>query len=380
MKNKYKKLVKSSVLIVVAAFMMMPARAGNKDRSGQAACAFLLYNPWASTNGWGTAGISHTKGVEATFSNVAGMAFTKKTEIAYTNTMFMQQSGMMINSIGIVQNLGLTKQGNERGNLGATVMIMSPGKIPITTIEQPEGGLGYFTHNMMNIALSYALSFSKAIHAGVTFGVNNQKAPSVSATGFTINAGIQYVTGRNEQFQIGVALRNFGLPVHYTGDGMTTRATLPGNIYPSTLMMGTDEAEMPVLLALGLSYDFLFGEKIKSGGGGEFPTKIRRENAMHRITLAGSFVANAYSKDQIIIGLEYSLLDYFQVRGGYMIQGNPFKPETSQSNFTGPSIGASLLAPLKKGGIGPSRLAIDYSYRFTNVYNGCHAIGARLIL
>ena len=89
-------------------------RAGNKDRSGQAACAFLLYNPWASTNGWGTAGVSHTKGIEATFSNVAGMAFTKKTEVAFTNTMFMQQSGTMINSVGIVQNLGQTKQGNDR--------------------------------------------------------------------------------------------------------------------------------------------------------------------------------------------------------------------------------------------------------------------------
>lgn len=379
MKNRYRTLlVRVSVLVIVIGFMIMPVRGGNKDRSGQAACAFLLYNPWASTNGWSTAGISHTKGVEATFSNVAGMAFTKKTEVAYTNTIFMQQSSTMINSIGIVQSLGQTKQGNERGNLGATVMIMSPGKIIKTTEEQPEGGLGYYTHSMMNIALSYALSFSDAIHAGITVGVNNQKAPAVSATGFTINAGIQYVTGRNDQFQMGVALRNFGLPVHYSGDGMATRTTLPGNTFVSTLMIATEEAEMPVLLALGLSYDFLFGEKTKSGG--EFSAKIRREDAMHRITLAGSFVANAYSQDQIVIGLEYSLLDYFQVRGGYMIQGNPFKPETSSSNFTGPSLGASLLAPLKKGGVGPSRFAIDYSYRFTKVYKGCHAIGARLIL
>jgi hypothetical protein len=364
----------------------LSAVAGNKDRSGQAACAFLLYNPWASTNGWGTAGISHTKGIEATFSNVAGMAFTKKTEVAYSNTMFMQQSKTMINSIGIVQNLGETKQGNERGNLGATVMIMSPGKIPITTVEQPEGGLGYFTLSMMNIALSYAKSFSNAVHAGVTVGINNQKAKDVSATGFTINIGIQYVTGRNDQFQIGVAIRNFGLPLHYTGDGMSLRTNLPGNSFVSSLMIATEESEMPVLLALGTSYDFLFGEKVKS----ENPIgKIRREAAMHRITLAGSFIANAYSQDQIVFGIEYSLLDYFQVRGGYIIQGpiykfDEFKKDKVKggyaTNYAGPSVGASLLAPLKKGGIGPSRLAIDYSYRFTIEYKGCHAIGARLIL
>jgi len=352
-------------------------RAGNKDRSGQAAASFLLYNPWASTNGWGTAGISHTKGIESTFSNVAGMAFTKKTEVAYSNTIFMQQSSTMINSIGIVQNLGQTKSENERGNLGVTVMVMSPGKIPITTVEQPEGGMGYFTLSMMNIALSYARSFNDAIHAGITFGVNNQNAPNVSATGFTINAGIQYVTGRNDQFQIGVALRNFGLPIRYTGDGMGTRSTLPGNTFVSSLMIATEESEMPVLLALGTSYDFLFGDKTGNAG------PIRRENAIHRLTLAGSFVANAYSQDQIIIGVEYSLLDYFQVRGGYLIQGNPLDSKTNTSNFTGPSVGTSILPPLKspkKGEVGHSRLAIDYSYRFTGEYGGCHAIGARLIL
>jgi len=96
--------------------------------------------------------------------------------------------------------------------------------------------------------------------------------------------------------------------------------------------------------------------------------------------LAGSFVANAYSQDQTVVGLEYSLLDYFQVRGGYLIQGNPLDLTTSTSNYTGPSMGTSILIPLKKGGVSPSRLAIDYSYRFTKVYNGCHAIGARLIL
>jgi hypothetical protein len=231
---------------------------------------------------------------------------------------------------------------------------------------------------MMNIALSYARSFNDAIHAGVTFGVNNQKSQNIGATGFTINAGIQYVTGRNDQFQIGVALRNFGMPVRYSGDGMDIRATMPGNTFVSSMKIATEEAEMPVLLALGLSYDFLFGDKTKAEQIA--PTKIRRENAIHRITLAGSFVANAYSQDQIVIGIEYSLLDYFQVRGGYQIQGNPFDPKVNMSNFTGPSLGTSLLAPLKKGGIGYSRLAIDYSYRFTKEYKGSHAIGARLIL
>ncbi len=379
MKNIYRTLLTISVLTIIIASTSLSVRAGNKDRSGQAACSFLLINPWASTNGWGSAGISHTKGIEATFSNVAGMAFTKKTEIAYSNSIYMQQSKSMINSVGVVQNLGETKSGNERGNLGVSVMVMTLGKIPITTVQQPEGGLGYYTHTMMNLSLSYARSFSQAVHAGISFNVNNQSAPDVRATGFTIDAGIQYVTGRNDQFQIGVALRNIGLPARYQGDGMSTRSTLSGNSFVSSLLVGSEEAEMPVLLALGLSYDFLFGDKTKTEGSEN--VRIRRENAMHRITLAGSFIANAYSRDQIIFGIEYSLLDYFQVRAGYTIEGGMFdKNAVSVSNYVGPSVGTSLLAPLKKGGKGPSRFAIDYSYRFTKEWGGCHGIGARLIL
>ncbi|MDR1180651.1 MAG: PorV/PorQ family protein, partial [Bacteroidales bacterium] len=322
---------------------------------------------------------SHTKGIEATFSNVAGMAFSKKTEIAYSNTIYMQQANVMINSIGVVQNLGETRGGGERGNLGLTVMVMTLGKIPITTVEQPEGGLGYYSPTMMNLALSYARSFSQAVHAGISFNLNNQTASDVRATGFTIDLGVQYVTGRNDQFQIGVALRNLGLPVRFRGDGMNTRTSLPGNSFVSSLLVGTEEAEMPALLALGASYDFLFGDRTKTESVEK--VRIKRENAMHRISVAGAFIANAYSRDQIIFGVEYSLLDYFQLRAGYTIEGGMFNENSvPASNYVGPSVGTSILIPLKKGGKSPSRFAIDYSYRFTREWQGCHGIGARLIL
>lgn len=388
MKNLYRTLfwVSASVILVL---ISLPVHAGNKDRAGQAAASHLLINPWAGTSGWGSAGISFTKGIEATFSNIAGMAFTRKTEVAYTNTQYMVGSKVMLNSIGIVQNLGQTKMGGERGNLGLTIMMMTFGKIPITTINQPEGGLGTFSPSMMNLALSYARSFNQNIHAGVKINLVNQNSADVSASGFTIDLGVQYVTGRNDQFHIGIALRNVGLPMKYKGDGMSLRSYLDNNTFISSLLVPTEEAEMPTLLALGVSYDFLFGDK---SGNAEQGLKIRREDAMHRISLAGSFIANAYSRDQICFGIEYSLLDFFQLRGGYTFQGGMFDDEAvSTTNFLGPSLGVSLLAPLKKDKsmnsstdltkkFTSSRLAIDYSYRFTKEWSGCHAIGIRLIL
>ena len=379
MKNIYRTIIATLLLTVV--FAGNPVKAGNQDRSGQAAAAHLLINPWAATNGWGSAGISFTKGLEAMYTNIAGMAFTMKTDIGYSNTMYNVGSQVMINGLGIVQNLG-----NDRGNIGLSAMIMSFGDIPRTTIDQPEGGLGTFSSVVTNIGLSYALSFSDAVHAGISFKVINESTSNANATGFAIDAGVQYVTGRNDQFRLGVVLKNIGLPMRYTGDGMALRAYLNRNSFPSTILIPTEASEMPALLGLGLSYDFLFGNKNGNTGDKE----ITRDNAKNRITLAGSYVANAYSRDQFIVGLEYSLLDFFQVRAGYTVENFRLEEDgtgskklrfNTNSNLSGPSAGASILVPLnKKINESPSRIAFDYSYRFTKSWSGCHAIGVRIIL
>jgi hypothetical protein len=370
MKNIYRTIIVSLLVIVV--FASNPAKAGNNDRAGQAAAAHLLINPWAATNGWGSAGISFTKGIESMFTNVAGLAMVKKTEIAYSNTLYNFGSQTMINSLGLAQSLG---NDGQRGILGVSVMIMSLGNIPRTTVDNPEGGIGTFPATLTNIGVSYGLSFSNEIHAGISFKLINETTSNATATGFAIDAGVQYVSGRNDQFRLGVALKNIGSPMRYNGDGLSLRTYLNKNRYQSSVLIPSEASEMPALLGLGVSYDFLFGDK----NGNSEKREIDRADAKHRITLAGSYVANAYSKDQFILGLEYSLLEFFQARAGYTVEG--FKVETSTTNLSGPSAGASILIPLnKKVSDSPSRLAIDYSYRFTKSWSGCHAIGVRIIL
>jgi hypothetical protein len=393
MKNMYRTVI--TLLLVMVVFISGSVRAGNNDRAGQAAAAHLLINPWASTNGWGSAGISFTKGIEAMYTNVAGMAFAVKTEIGYSNTMYNVGSQTMINAFGIAQALR-NKAGDERGVLGLSAMIMSLGDIPRSTVDYPEG-VGTFPATVTNIGASYALSFSKWIHAGVSFKLINETTSNATATGFAIDAGVQYVTGRNEQFRLGVVLKNIGLPMRYSGDGLSLRSYLNKNGFPSSILIPSEASEMPALLGLGISYDFLFGDKTGKAGNKD----LDRENAKHRITIAGSYVANAYSRDQFVLGLEYGLLEIFQVRCGYTLENFVFEDELDESgkrvvksdgtvsrkliintagNLSGPSAGMSVMIPLSKNSESPSRIAFDYSYRFTKVWNGCHAIGVRIIL
>ena len=63
------------IVIFSAVLLAIPqAKAGNEDRAGSAGATELLINPWARSSGWGSAGVSSVKGLEATFLNVAGLA------------------------------------------------------------------------------------------------------------------------------------------------------------------------------------------------------------------------------------------------------------------------------------------------------------------
>ncbi|MCX6296223.1 MAG: hypothetical protein NTX97_09175, partial [Bacteroidetes bacterium] len=124
--KKYSKIVAP---LAFAGLFMLPTNnllAGNPDRSGQAGATELLINPWARSSGWAGANIAGARGLEASFLNVAGTAFTKKTELLFTRTNWLKGTDININAFGLTQRVG------ETGAIGLSVMSMDFGDIPIT--------------------------------------------------------------------------------------------------------------------------------------------------------------------------------------------------------------------------------------------------------
>ena len=179
MNTFYRYLIATSLLLTISSFGLK-SFAGNKDRSGQAGASELLINPWARSTGWGNAGMSNIKGLEAIWSNVGGTAFTKKTELIFSHTTWLKGSGVNVFSFGLSQRVG------ESGAFGLAVMSMNYGDIPITTNDDPDGGLGNFTPSLMNIGLSYAKSFSNSIHAGFVLKIISESISDISAQGVAI--------------------------------------------------------------------------------------------------------------------------------------------------------------------------------------------------
>ena len=337
------------------------ANAGNPERAGQAGASQLLINPYARSAGWAGANGARTRGLESQYTNVAGLAFTRKTELMFMRSAWLVGTGININTFGVSQKVG------ETGAIGIGIMSINAGKIDRTTVEQPEGGLGTFTPRFTNIALSYAKGFSDNIYGGVTLRVISEGIDNVKAQGVSIDAAIQYHTGKYDHVHLGVALKNIGPKMQYKGDGLTTQGTVEnayGVEYQLTISNKSAAFELPALLNISGAYD-IYLTKDTTG-------KLKT----HRVTIAGNYTSNSFTNDNYLLGVEYGWKDMVMVRAGLATEKGIFKGEGERTTaFTGPSCGATFEVPF---GEKKSTFGIDYSYRFTNPFGGVHSFGARV--
>ena len=193
--------------------------------------------------------------------------------------------------------------------------------------------------------------------------VVTESISNVDASGLAIDAGIQYVTGTNEDrnnVKFGIALKNVGTPLKFGGDGLSTRVNAPNSnpVYQLTVEQRTAGFEIPSLINIGAAYDF----------------KLQAE---HTLTLAGSFTSHSFTNDQFVVGLEYRFRNIFMLRGGFSYENDIFDDVVRSTVYTGPSAGLTIDLPMGKEG---KAFGIDYSFRATNPWDGVHSFGVRFTL
>ncbi|MGP8214479.1 MAG: PorV/PorQ family protein [Bacteroidia bacterium] len=355
---------------VAVCFSVMDVKAGDPSRTGQAGASELLINPWAGSSGWADANTACVQGMEAQFLNVAGTAFITKTDVILASGDYLDGSGIHISAFGLTQHVG------QAGALGISIMSMNFGSIPITTFDNPDGGIGSYNPQFINIGLSYARSFSDQIYGGINTKLISESISNVSAFGFAVDAGIQYVSGIEKQFHFGISLKNVGPAMQYSGDGLAFETTLPnstvtGNTGQMTVEQRSQSFELPALVNIGAAYDF----------------HLKRDSAnrsVNRITVAANFTSNSFTQDEEMLGVEYGFKSFFMVRAGYDYQNGITQPLSSNPTqggrltaFTGPCAGVTLQAPFGKT---HSIFGISYSYRASNPFNGTNTIGIRITL
>lgn len=335
-----------SICLLLVSVLKITAQSG-----GQSGATQLLINPWCNSAAVGGSNAAYGKGLEAGYMNPAGTSGTEKTELIFSRTNWLQGTQIYINTFGISQRL------NKKSVLSMGVMSFNLGDIEITTVENPEGGIGTYKPQFLNGTITYAREFNNQIHGGISLKMISEAIHNVSAFGMALDAGVQYITGENDQISFGVAMKNAGPNMGYSGDGLKFQLQFP-NGQTQSGEVAAASFSLPLLMNLGAGYRFDFGKS-------------------HKLQTGYTYSARINLNDQSRIGLDYQFKTYLNIRLGFVYEKGIFDSGSRKSALTGPAGGFSFQLPYGKKGV---KFGFNYSYRDTNPFEGIHTFGARIIL
>jgi hypothetical protein len=346
------KKIYNLLLLVVTLLSAGAVIAGNPDRQGEAGASQLLINPWARSAGLHSLNTASIKGTEAMFLNVAGLGRIKSTEINIGHTRYMEGAGLGLNALALARRIG-------KGAFGISLVSMDLGDLDFTTENTPGGSGTTFSPSFVNVGLSYSHVFDNKVSVGVTAKMVSESATSVAARAIALDAGVQYVTGENDEFKFGISLRNVGGKMRFAGEGLSAALPNPGPNFPynNVYYNRSSPYELPSQLNIGASYDFLFGKSAV-------------------LAVLGNFTSNAFARDQAGVGAEFRYREFFALRAAYKYEFNSNEIERTLDN--GLAAGFSFAFGTKKGS--NTRFALDYAYRSTFVFRGTHNLGIRVEL
>jgi len=217
------------IYLLLLTLITVSAYAGNPDRQGEAGASELLFNPWARSAGLHSMTTSSIMGVESMRLNIAGLSRITKNELLIGNARLYEGADMGLNALGFATKVG------ENGAFGISLNSVDFGEIEITTEDQPAGTGGFYSPNFFNLGLGYAYTYENKVSVGVLVRLISEALPSITSSGVAIDAGVQYVTGDDDNFKLGISLRNIGSPMKFGGQGLSTRVEAPGATHLITI-------------------------------------------------------------------------------------------------------------------------------------------------
>ena len=336
--------------LILSCALALPSAAQNinpdTDRSGTVSSAHLmipLTARSASLASATTGGVTGMNGLEAAFSNPAGLVLNDGTGVLFSHMQYVADIG--VNYFGVAQKLG-------NNQIGLSVSAWDFGDIPETTEINPEiASDRTWSATYVTFGASYARLFTDRIAAGVGAKlISETMAEDLNATSLAFDAGMTYTVGETG-LRFGVSLKNFGGSMTYGGDGLVRQVVIRGEDRERAGTLQAEDFELPSLLNFGMSY-------------------TRQFAGSTTLTMLGNFRSNANESDQFAAAAEIGMMQMVFVRGGYEYQQG-----MDENFFQGWNLGGGLALDV----VGTA-LSVDYAYRSTDPFEGVHMITAAVTL
>jgi len=329
--NKFFVLILSLILMVTISY------AGDVARTGTTAGTQLLIPVGARSIAMGNAAIASARGVEAIFWNPAGMSVDKKSEVMFSTYNYIAD---------ITQNyLAGVLDAGSFGTIGFHIQSLDFGDIEETTVDQPTGTGRTYSPTFFVAGLTYSRFLTDHIIAGVTGKLISEEIMQTGGTALAFDMGIRYLF--NENFSLGVTMKNVGTKLIYNGRNLERTAQIEG----SNLLAEdgyyraiAQAAELPSVFSFGVSYKYDLSEEAN-------------------VRVNGAFVNNNDYYDEVYTGAEFGYNDLLFLRAGYQLKAD--QVDNQDDNLFGLTLGAGL-----KYQVGGFNLYLDYAFRQVNNFFG----------
>ena len=335
MKNTFK-------IFLGFAVLFSALTAGTVRSQGTAGAAQLLIPVGTETVALSGTNVGTVSGVDALFTNVAGLArHNSGIQGTFSTTSYIADIDVMY--AGMVVAMG------ETGTLGLTIKSLDFGDIPKTTSFAPEGDGQTFSPSFYTATAGFAKAFSDRVNVGASVKMINETIEETTATGVGIDLGVQY-RFPNQPLTFGVAMKNVGTRMNYNG------INLDQDLVPDESESGSSAESFRIIadnFALPTSLD------------------LSATYQLNMLDLNMVFTNHSYQSNIMALGAKYSLGSAWVGAASTVTVGDDDKPtgvsdadweEWSGTNW-GLSFGAGVTVP-----VGDYVMHVSYALRSANEY------------
>ena len=320
-----KHIIASIVIIVVSSLVL-----GQNSRMGSASSTQLLVVPSAKHLSGGGAAATAT-GMDATFWNPAGLAMSENSvDAIFSNRQYFAD---IDNSFfGIATDIGDYK-------MGVSVRTFNVGDIDETTVFYPDGTGQVFTPNFSILGATFARKLSDNTSVGINANLIREGFGRVAATGVAYDLGVQYrgFLGR-EGLDVGFAMKNFGSPMKYDGEGLGVMASpVDGDRPVEYYKIDAASFDLPFIFDMGLSYNIAGAD------------------------IGVTYTSNYYSTDELKLSVGYALEGLGSVGVGMQSSSASQEIDDADDWYTNPADGVSFGASIDMSRFVGMNLSVDYS-------------------
>ncbi len=260
-------------------------------QEGTDAANFLKLETGISGIGMGGAHVASANNISGIGYNPAAISFTKKSDLYFSMRNYLVD--IQIGSIGYASKLSSTDY------VGLYIFYLDSGDIERTTLDSPDGGIGYYKVQDLVLSGIYSKIVTDRLRLGVSLKYIREDLWTTNFNTVAFDLGSIFDTGIYG-FILGMSVSNFGPEIQYTGEGLENENY--DDLEPQ--MWATDKFNLPLIFRLGVSNE-LMGKN-----------SLFMKNNFQKLVVEADAVSPSDSKLYGSLGLEYSWNNMLYIRAG----------------------------------------------------------------